>query len=85
MIVIVTNKEELCEDVIRRVQREIPDTDVHLTDAIEKEAPLFEDKVLQLCDKQLQEYGLPAPNRDHQTTTSEILRETSYTTDQLNG
>lgn len=73
------------KDVIYRIQGENPGIDVHLTDAIENEALLFlENEVLQLGGKQMQEYGLPTPNGDHHATSSEILRETSYNTNQLN-
>lgn len=59
--------------------------DVELSDSIENEALiLLEDKVLQLGGKQLQDYGLKAPARQHHNLAQEIIRETSYNSNDLN-
>ncbi|CAH4029778.1 unnamed protein product [Pieris brassicae] len=53
-----TFKDDLCEDIRRAAQQQDQDCDVHNEGLIQ-----IENKLLELNDKHLADFGLPSPNR----------------------
>ncbi|KAL8620261.1 hypothetical protein ACOMHN_064551 [Nucella lapillus] len=58
------HKEELCEDLLRDIQRHNPDQDIHFNQEIFNSGLLLlEEKVVSLGGRELQFYQLPEPRR----------------------
>ena len=79
------HKQSLSEDILHNRRHQNPNIPVEFNDEIFNEALiLLEDRLILLGGSNLKQHGLPVPDRKRQTTPSEILRETSYNTDELN-
>jgi hypothetical protein len=79
------HKESLAEDILMRIRRENPAIDVTYSDDMFNEALLLlEEKTFEMVGKQLEQLGLPAPQRHlSDRLCREIIRETNYDVAQL--
>ncbi|MEE4247716.1 MAG: hypothetical protein V2I33_20120, partial [Kangiellaceae bacterium] len=80
-----TFKESMAEDILFQARAVALDPNLPFTNAVFNEALLrIEDKVLDLTDRSLRLFGVPAPTRQEQPTMCrEMLRETGYDIAQL--
>ena len=78
-------KEGMCEDFLNRVRNQAGDMNIGYTEAIFNRGLLdLEERVLGMGGKNLQEYGLPSPDRTEATTEPrEVLKEKSYNVQDL--
>jgi hypothetical protein len=78
-------KTYLSEDILARVRRENPDIDVDYSDEIFNEAlVLLEDKCDSICNRNLEQLGLPSPVRNRGAVlNSDYLRERNYNMEEL--
>ena len=78
-------KENLAEDILRKARRENPRKTLDYTPDMFSEALIMlEDKALEMAGKDLEQLGLPTPQRNLGDRLSrEMLRETSYDVNEL--
>lgn len=59
-------RDDLCEDILNRIRNENGDITLQYTDEVYNEGIIIiEDKIHEICDKSLADFGLPAANRNN--------------------
>ena len=75
-----TYKQHLTEDILIKARRQNPGMNLDYTPDMFNQALIYiEDKVMEMSDKSLKDFGLPTPERDATDRLNrDMLRETSY-------
>uniref|UniRef100_A0A0L8HB88 ATP-dependent DNA helicase n=1 Tax=Octopus bimaculoides TaxID=37653 RepID=A0A0L8HB88_OCTBM len=78
------SRNDLAEDFKHQLQFNNPEQDIGFTDAIYNAALIEIDQIISMGSEPIKNLGLPLTNRgDHNTLSTEIMREISYDKDEL--
>lgn len=82
----INYRDDMADDILHRVRQNTNNSELDFTDEIYNEAlVLIEDLCLMICNKSLQQLGMPSPNRNwHDLFNIEMQREQQYDQNDLN-
>ena len=74
----------MCEDILNRIHNDNQDITVEYNDIYNEGRIMIEDKIHEMCDKSLTDFGLPASNRNNSNINMDPLEEALWKTYDLN-